>query len=142
LVLEKHQDKKCSHKSNLEPRSRCHGKAIGITYSECVSVEPCLPTMHSAYAALSSVASHRWQGVRKGSVVQPTFYSVWVRIFPQGVKRRRHGVYLLRPSNVEVKMSGYTLLYSYVTVRRFCVVCYFIIICFSLLFSNYLTYAF
>jgi hypothetical protein len=46
----------------------------------------------------------------------------------------------------EVKIFGeiYTLLfiYSYVAVCRFCVIRCFIIICFPLLFSNYLTYVF
>jgi hypothetical protein len=59
----------------------------------------------------------------------------------KSVRRRRHGVCHSHPSNVEVKMSGYTLPRSYVTVRRFCYVRYSIIICFSLLSSNYSTYA-
>ena len=45
-----------------------------------------------------------------------------------------------------MKISGemYTLplIYSYVAVCRFCVICCVIIICFPLLFSNYLTCAF
>ena len=35
-----------------------------------------------------------------------------------------------------------SLIYCYVAVRRICVVCYIIIICFSSLFSNYTTYVF
>jgi hypothetical protein len=50
---------------------------------------------------------------------QPPIQCGCGRILPQGVKRRRHGVYPSRPSNVEVKMSGYTVPYtrSYVTAR-------------------------
>jgi len=35
------QDRECTYTPNIESRSRnhcCHGKAISITYSECVSV--------------------------------------------------------------------------------------------------------
>jgi hypothetical protein len=54
------QDRKCTYKRNIAARSRnqcCHGKAIRITYSECVSVA--LVTQHAKRMRriiLSSVA--------------------------------------------------------------------------------------
>jgi hypothetical protein len=40
-IYTKKQDRQCTYKRNIEVRSRndcCRGKAISITYSECVSV--------------------------------------------------------------------------------------------------------
>jgi hypothetical protein len=69
----------CTHKSNTETRSRnhcCSGKAISITYSECLSVA--LVIQHAQRMRriiLSSVAcpglpysstlSHKWRDIRK-----------------------------------------------------------------------------
>ena len=56
------EDRQCTYKCNVEARSRnhsCRGKAISITYSECVFVSVALVTQHAKRMRriiLSSVA--------------------------------------------------------------------------------------
>ena len=72
-------DKQCAYKSNIEARWRnrcCYGKAVGITYSGCVSVALIVQyAMRMRRIILSSVAclaapyfstaSHKRQDIRK-----------------------------------------------------------------------------
>jgi hypothetical protein len=82
----------CTYKRNIEKLSInhcCSGIAMGITYSECVCLEPCLSSLRRRMLriTLSSVAclvllhfsklSHKRYDFRKKSIE----YEVWVLIF-------------------------------------------------------------